>query len=397
MPETQLLNNKSQKRSFQMDQLEHSRKEANAAPRLQSGKWCPTNHTILNNWLEGLQNNPNRHSMVAVFDFDNTCTYRDVGNAVFRFQLANLHFRIHPEQLSKLFPKNQESICGISFEQVKTRILSLYAELWPFILNHRQKKVLNSQEHAELQNLFFWYYREARKENTLGPLYTLPLMSRLLAGYTTDEVEELTCRALVSAQQEPIAVETRSMVTRGLSLDTITQIEFATGLQAHREIIDLMEQLQRCAIRTCIVSASTEWIVRAAVKHLGFPVKQQDIFGIRVQLAGNTLTTKLADNYPVTYRTGKVEVIDKEICADPVMVAGDAATDYEMLTLPNIPIRLIINHNKSGLISTLYNDPRFLLQGLNTATGTFRPYRETCDITHEQPRYFFNRLTTSRA
>lgn len=322
--------------------------------------------------------------MVAVFDFDNTCTYRDVGNAVFRFQLADLQFRLSPKKFSKLFPKNKKTIGGISFEQVRTRILSLYKKLWPFIKNHQQKKVLSKPEHTEFQNLLFWYYKEARNDKQLGPLYTLPLMSRLLAGYTTDEVENLTCQALLSAQQEPIAVETRSMVAHSLSPDTIIQVKFATGLKAHTEIIDLMDQLQRCAIRSCIVSASTEWVVRAAVKHLGFPVDQEDIFGIRVQLNGDTLSTKLATNYPITYRTGKVEVIDKEIGATPVMVAGDAVTDYEMLNIPHVPIRLIINHNKSGLISSLYDDSRFLLQGLDKTSGTFRPHRETCEAFHDQ-------------
>lgn len=362
-----------------MGRLERYRKKANTGPRLQSGSWCPANHRILNNWLASLQNNPDRHSMVAVFDFDNTCTYRDVGNAVFRFQLAGLHFQLSPFQLSELFPKNQETICGISFEQIKARILSLYSKLWPFIQNDQQKQILNKQEHTEFQDLFFWYYREARKEENLGPLYTLPLMSRLLAGYTTEQVENLTYRALLSAQQEPVYVNTKSTTTCCESIDTIIQVEYATGLQVHTEIIDLMDQLRHCAIRSCIVSASTEWVVKAAVKHLGFPVEQKDIFGIRVQLEEDMLTTKLADDYPVTYRTGKVEIINKEICAAPVLIAGDAVTDYEMLTIPHVPIRLIINHNKTGLISTLYDDPRFLLQGLNTTTGFFRPSRETSE------------------
>ncbi len=210
-------------------------------------------------------------------------------------------------------------------------------------------------------------------------------MTRLLANYTIDEVENLTCQALLIAQKEFISTEVKSMVIGGLSLDSFIQVELAKGLQTHSEIIDLMGQLQRCGIRSCIVSASTEWIVKAAVKHLGFPVAQEDIFGIRVQMNGDILTKKLAENYPITYRAGKVEVIDKEICATPVLIAGDAVTDYEMLNISNVAMRLIINHNKSGLISTLYDDPRFLLQGLNTGTGSFRPHRETCEEVTRYP------------
>ena len=60
-----------------------------------------------------------------------------------------------------------------------------------------------------------------------------------------------------------------------------------------------------------------------------------------------------------------------------VLVAGDADTDYEMLTLPEVDIRLLVNRNQTGLISTLYQDPRILLQGLDQATGRFRPFRES--------------------
>jgi len=42
---------------------------------------------------------------------------------------------------------------------------------------------------------------------------------------------------------------------------------------------------------------------------------------------------------------------------------------------------LIINHNKSDLISTLYNDYRYLLQGLDKTTGSFRPHRDTVEET----------------
>lgn len=368
-----------------MVQLERYHKETKAVPQLQTGNWCPVNHRILNDWLAGLQNHPNRHSMVAVFDFDNTCTYRDVGNAVFQFQLAGLHFRLPPKQFSKLFPKNQKNICGKPFEPLKKRILSLYEKLWPLINKKQQTKILAKAEHIEFHDLFFWYYKEARKDQDLGPFHTLPLMSRLLAGYAKDEIKHLTCQALLSAEQESIEIEIRSLVTCGLSPDTLFQIELTKGLQVHREIIDLMDQLKHCGIRSCIVSASTEWVVKAAVKHFGFPVNQEDIFGIRVQLDGNTLTKKLASNYPITYRTGKVDVINKIIRATPIMIAGDAVTDYEMLNIPNVPIRLIINHNKSDLISTLYDDARFLLQGLNKATGSFRPYRETSEAVYNQP------------
>ena len=102
------------------------------------------------------------------------------------------------------------------------------------------------------------------------------------------------------------------------------------------------------------------------------------IFGIRVALdAQSRLTTQDPVAYPITFREGKADIIRQFIGRTPVLVAGDADTDFEMLTLPEVPIRLLINRNQTGLISTLYQAPSILLQGLDLRTGRFRPSRES--------------------
>ncbi len=156
------------------------------------------------------------------------------------------------------------------------------------------------------------------------------------------------------------------------------QASHPLGLQPHPEMLSLMHRLQGLGIDCAILSASTEWLVEEAARLLGFPVAPERIFGIRVALdARGRLTTGDPDDYPVTYRQGKAEVIRRFLPGRPVLVAGDADTDYEMLTLPEVDIRLLVNRNQSGLISTLYQDPRILLQGLDQATGRFRPFRES--------------------
>ena len=57
--------------------------------------------------------------------------------------------------------------------------------------------------------------------------------------------------------------------------------------------------------------------------------------------------------------------------------AGNAAAQGVRRYLPDADIRLLLNRNQTGLISTLYQDPRILLQGLNQRTGRFRPFRES--------------------
>jgi len=336
-----------------------------------------------------------------VFDFDNTCIYRDVGKAVFRFQLSGLHFRLSPEQLANLFPKNVESIKAIPLKAIRNRIINLYKVLWPYIQQNQQKTALLQPEYDEFQGLLSWYCREARMEKSLGPLYSLPLLAKCLGGYTMDEVEDLTCHAIMAALYESIAEETRILHCCG-SIGPL-EIRYETGMRVQPEILYLMKLLQHLGVRCCVVSASAEWIVKAATLFFNFPVSQDDVYGIRLQIKQDgVLSTKELDNYPITYREGKVQVIKEYIQSPPILVAGDADTDFEMLHYPLVPIRLLINHNKSGLISSLYDDPRFLLQGLDKRTGSFRRHRETLENSEKRswssvPQSSFQSLFTTAA
>ncbi|MCL1979892.1 MAG: hypothetical protein FWG62_02315, partial [Proteobacteria bacterium] len=92
---------------------------------------------------------------------------------------------------------------------------------------------------------------------------------------------------------------------------------------------------------------------------------------------GEVVTISDPLDYPVTYREGKTEIIRRWIDARPVLVAGDADTDYEMLTLPEVDIRLLLNRQQPGLIASLYEDQQVLVQGLDLTTGRFRPARES--------------------
>lgn len=345
---------------------------------LKRGNWSFATHNILNSWLKYFQESQDADSQVAVFDFDNTCIYRDVGKIVFRYQLENLQFRLTPLQFATLFPDNIETIKGISFTAVRERLEELYTLLFPFMNEVQREKVVHCAEYIEFVGLLSWYCEAARREEGLGPLYSLPLFAQFLAGYTTEEVADLTCHAIMNALYEPIGVRVKQVrCCEGIGTLTIRD---KTGIRVQQEILDLMNQLRYIGIRCCIVSASAEWIVKATAIFFDFPVKEQDVFGIRLQLdSGEKLTTDSPDDYPVTYRAGKVDIINEIIKKPPVLVAGDAITDFEMLHLPMVPLRLLINHNKSGLISTLYNDPRFLVQGLDKKTGAFRACKETLE------------------
>jgi hypothetical protein len=135
-----------------------------------------------------------------------------------------------------------------------------------------------------------------------------------------------------------------------------------------------------------VITASLEPIVQGAAAVWRAPVDSPRIFGMRLATDGDTLLPEPAPHYPITYRGGKVEAIERFLPGKPVLVAGDHNTDYEMLTaFPQTRIRLVINRNVSGDIRRLYDaarqdpgdGPRTLLQGRDENRASFRPAQET--------------------
>ena len=344
----------------------------------EAGNWFPENLALITSRLKEISAR-NLHSPaipVAVFDFDNTCIFRDVGQAVFRYQLLQLRYRLAPEQLAGILPTVAGDLAGRPLQDVISALMHAYRQLWPLIANQEQEKARLLPEYRLFTTLLLWFTDQARKDERLGPRYVLPFMGKLLAGYTLPDLRRFAAEVVTVAMTEPLSEESLAITAP----DPLGRIEasFPLGLHAYKEMKTLMEMLRDQGIECYVVSASTEWLVEEAVRLLGFPVAEDHIFGIRVGLdAQGRLTTADSSSYPLTFREGKAEIIRHFIGAPLALVAGDADTDFEMLTLPEVAIRLLINRNQTGLIRTLYQDPRILLQGLDLRNGRFRPFRES--------------------
>ena len=347
-----------------------------SAESLASGNWYPENLARIQQTLADLPPQRGTRHRVAVFDFDNTCVYRDVGQAVFFHQLTGLRYRLSPDQFRELLPAGLDDLAGRSMAAINDALSGAYQNLWPFIAKNTEADASTRPDYRLFTTLLLWFTDQARKDERLGPRYVLPLMGKLLAGYSLDELRQFAGLVIDQALQEPLAKKTLAY-DAGPQLGELTA-GHSLGLHAHDEMRQLMHLLRQQQVCCYVVSASTEWLVEEAVKRLGFPVAADCVYGIRVALDDrNVLTTQSPQDYPVTFREGKAAIIKRYIQSEPLLVAGDADTDYEMLTLADVPLRLLINRNQPGLISSLYQDPRILLQGLDLQTGRFRPHRQT--------------------
>nr|WP_321464958.1 hypothetical protein [uncultured Desulfobulbus sp.] len=343
---------------------------------VQGGNWLPENLAQITQTLADIVHQATVARPVAIFDFDNTCIFRDIGQALFRFQLEHLRYRISPEELATILPPDTGELGGISLAVLRSTLMQAYRNLWPLIQQGRIDGARQTSDYPLFATLLLWCTDKARKAEHLGPRYVLPFMGKMLAGFTTDELRTLAAEVIEQTHKEPLT-EAILEVEAPQPIGAISA-SYPLGLHAYPEMQALMHRLAGLGIEPYVISASTEWLVEGAAPRLGFAVDCDHIFGIRVRLNGeDRLTIEDFPDYPTTYREGKAEIITRRIKGTPVLVAGDADTDYEMLTLPDVPLRLVINRNQSGLIASLYQQPDILLQGIDLLRGCFRPSRES--------------------
>ena len=341
------------------------------------GKWRPENAARIREALACLPRDCGR--LAAVFDFDNTCVFRDIGQATFRMQLGGLRFRIPPETLAALVPEDgpdgDPALEGRPWAALRAALLDRYGALWPLMRSGRIAEAQAAPAFRDFTALFFWLASRARRSEALGPRYVLALLAKVQAGYSLPELRAFCAEDLRRVLAEPLAeavFETRLPAPLGA-----LSAGYATGFAPFAEMRALMGVLQDRGIACYVVSASSEWLVQTAAPLLGFPLPPERIFGVRANMAGDMVLPEDAPDYPLTWRAGKNEVIDRFIGCRPWLVAGDADTDYEMLTRPDAVLRLLVNRRLTGRIAELYGRPDVLVQGIDLERGCFRPSRES--------------------
>jgi hypothetical protein len=136
----------------------------------------------------------------------------------------------------------------------------------------------------------------------------------------------------------------------------------------------------------------------------GYNLPKENVFGMRLKKKEGIIQAEYEDNWPITAREGKVEVIEHAISKTrggygPIFVAGDSSTDYEMLTIKSLKLGLIINRLKTGDIGKLSktaaermgkNNPKYVLQGRNENTGLWIPTEYTIKLGSNEEKLLAN-------
>lgn len=356
--------------------------------QLSEHHWYPENRERLNALLEEVAATDFEAPVTAVFDWDNTSIFHDIGESTFRYQLDQLAFRLSPEALEAHLPSAIGEVVeveGVSLAGVKADIVAAYRVLWPSIESGAAESVLGTPEHLDFRAKLAWLYVSLTDSEVVGATYSYPWLTGLLAGYRPEEVQGLAREAVRYARAESVEKVTWTSASAGEAGEL--SFVFKSGLCPQPEMMELMEALEAVGVEVFVVTASLEQIVEGAAAELGYPVGEEDIFGMRLTPdAEGVLTREMLAGYPITYRPGKVEVIEQHLPGRPLVVAGDSNTDFEMLTgFEETRLRIVINRNKSGDIRGIYGDPATLLQGRDENQCRFQPLRETTPVGKNAP------------
>jgi hypothetical protein len=347
--------------------------------------WHPPNRARLDEHIARWRTRAETESLNAVFDFDNTTIFHDAGEAVMRFQLDRLAFRLDPHALAGLLPErvgeHEQGPSGVRFSDLRSDVLDAWTELWPLLERGAEAEAFGSAAHLDFRARMVAFYEALDDTPEIGSRFSYPWLACWLGGFTREEARALAVSACEVAKREPFGAGTWETATSGRTGKL--RAAFETGLRAQPEMIDLFGALHDAGVKVYVITASQEQLVEGALDELGYPHDMVTVYGMRLQERDGRLQPHMLDQaeWPHTTREGKRALIQRELDTPPVLVAGDSDNDFEMLTgFEETEVRLVIERGYGGEIRSLDDDERTLLQGRDEPNGCFRPSRETVRI-----------------
>ena len=231
---------------------------------------------------------------LAVFDFDNTCIFHDIGELFSHYLIDEMLYRYDLEAFWEL----------IDPRDGRAHIRELVERLQALPEDERTASPSYAQYLAEMGAVY------ARKYMREGTAACYEWAVRLHVGLTPDQLRRRS--------REAIELEIGRTLEREIRRTTRDeQVRINRGIRVHEEFRQLIGALECAGWEVWVVSATNQWTVET-IAELAFGVP-----------ASGTLSDQTVE--PVLYRQGKVDIIRQEIGRHPALVFGDSQTDFEML------------------------------------------------------------------
>ena len=380
--------------------------------QLITGNWAPATRAR----IQAVIDENAGQGKYVVFDFDNTSVIFDVEEALLIYQIENLRFKIDPAeivdvletQIPDLNAPVGQTVDGkdVTTAQLVADIASDYAWLYE---NYEGFGAGGTYDldyiHATNQyqdfaaKLRFMY---SAVGDTFDASISYPWITYHFTGMTPDEVFELASESHTYwAEYGRYASETWTSPVELPGEAGVVSISYTTGLTFTDELKDLYHTLMANDIDVYIISASFIDVIRAANETMGYGVPEENVFAMRNKLGEDGTYINEYDYdwggegmYAQTQAAGKSTVLANFIApkydgAGPLMVFGDSAGDWNMMTdwmeTGDTELGVIFNRYRKPSSDPIWEgsneaaqsigdpDARFVLQGRDENNGKLRP------------------------
>ena len=341
--------------------------------KLKPGNWSGRNHKALNELLAGV-----RPGEIAVFDWDNTCAFNDVGEALLRRLTFDLAFRVDAAAMAAMVPDRINGIGRVilggrpvPLKRMKGAIFSAFARLQRRPLPARAECL--DEDYRVFTSGLPALNRALEMTPGIGCEFAYPWVNALLQGLPLADFDRLA--------ETAIHDELRAPLRRRALVDPRRRwrYDWTSGIRLYPEMMDLAACWQERGGEVVVSTASNRRLVEKAIAMTGFPCRR--VIGMELAITGDRFGRALAPGLRPNLGWGKVANILSRLGAEPAFVAGDSSNDYEMLTeFPATRQRLLIDRHASGRITHLIRSARrgergFLAQEIDSRLGQFKADR----------------------
>lgn len=385
--------------------------------------WSDKNYQVINKLIEEYGLNGKYYDKnkppYAVLDWDQTCAHFDVEEAMMRYQLFNLRYKMTKDEFAGLLKDDINGVTRLSDDYQQLSLADINQDLIDDY-NYLYEQYIGPQGTMKLSDVqgtlqycdfiakLPFLYDGYSATTGIGDKYSYPWVLYLFAGHTIDEVKDMAKEAIEYELSNPLSKQKLQSPANLKTIAGTVSYSYKTGLRVLPEMQNLIATFKRNGISVYILSASYKPVVEvfSGIGTFGYNVPPEQV--IAMELAtdkdGNILPV-YKSGWVETFRQGKVEAIEQVIKTglsknwDPIFSAGDSDGDYEMLTnFPGMKLSLIWNRVKGGLIGTLcqqaveqegISNPRYILQGRNENTGSAIPGSATILLGKTEPQLLY--------
>ena len=335
--------------------------------RLKQGNWALRNFDRLRRFAESRS-----RPALAVFDWDNTSIFGDIGDVYFREQVFRRDFRLTSREFEAVIPDEVNGVDSIVHAGGTIRLPELKGELvraYRIFERDGSGPKMDSGDvpSADFAVCLLTLNQGLESTEGIGCRFAFQWITRFFRGFTPGEIGHAS--AAVFRRQLRLPIRTRSLRHSRLPLT----VSWTDGMRRFPEMKNLMNVLKHRGFEIGVVTATNVHIASAAVRESGYPVDR--LVGQACEITAGRLSGFPAPGFRVNYGAGKTENILRSFGREPELAAGDSDGDYEMLTeFPGTELRLIIRRGTDVRIRALLertDEEGYLRQDVDPRSGKF--------------------------